>query len=307
MRQRLNIIAFLVGLVVVIGACGGEIQPLEDPGYGDVSQTSIVYASDRTTVLAEWHVGQDRVLVEYADLPRVLIDAVVAIEDERYWSHPGVDLRAIARALVADIEAGALVQGGSTITQQYIKNVILTPEVTLERKVEEATLAVRLEETLSKEEVLERYLNTSYFGDGAYGLRPMHVDDFAALALRAVRGETARVVDAVGPEDFSYRELVETLASTLGLLRWLFRMPRPLGVLAAGALGLALRDVLLTGQEIGALMDGLLTTDAPAAGETRLSQWARSNAAQLGRSYASELARRTAVPRGDWEVDRARV
>ena len=84
MRRRLKIIALLVGLVIVLSACEGEIQPLEDPGYGDLSQTSIVYASDRTTVLAEWHVGQDRVLVDYADLPQVLIDAAVAIEDERY-------------------------------------------------------------------------------------------------------------------------------------------------------------------------------------------------------------------------------
>ena len=228
MRQRLNIIALLVGLVVVIGACGGEIQPLEDPGYGDVSQTSIVYASDRTTVLAEWHVGQDRVLVEYADLPRVLIDAVVAIEDERYWSHPGVDLRAIARALVADIEAGALVQGGSTITQQYIKNVILTPEVTLERKVEEATLAVRLEETLSKEEVLERYLNTSYFGDGAYGVGAaarhffgVDVQDLS-LAQAALLAGQLQLPSATDPTDYPDRALARrrVVLNQLVILGW---------------------------------------------------------------------------------------
>ena len=76
----------------------------------------------------------------------------------------------VARALVENIEAGAIVQGGSTITQQYLKNVLLTPEVTADRKIEEATLALRLEENLSKEEILERYVNTVYLGGGSYGV-----------------------------------------------------------------------------------------------------------------------------------------
>ncbi|MBT8194008.1 MAG: PBP1A family penicillin-binding protein [Acidimicrobiia bacterium] len=106
----------------------------------------------------------------YDDLPKSLIDAVVAAEDQRFWDHPGVDLRAILRAAQANGRAGEIVQGGSTITQQYIKNVLLTPEVSLDRKLEEAALAVRLEEGLSKQEILERYLNTIYLGDGAYGV-----------------------------------------------------------------------------------------------------------------------------------------
>jgi penicillin-binding protein 1A len=197
MIRHLRFIALLLSFIMVLASCDGEIQPLEDPGYGDLSQTSIVYAADRTTILAEWHVGQDRILVDYDDLPQTLLDAIVAIEDERYWSHPGIDLRAIARALVANVESGEIEQGGSTITQQYIKNVILTPEVTVERKIEEATLALRLEETLTKEEVLERYLNTSYFGDGAYGVGAAARHFFAKDVQDLTLAESALLAGAV--------------------------------------------------------------------------------------------------------------
>ena len=168
-RRTPRLLASIIALSVLSAACNAEIAPLADPGLGDLGLTTIVYAADGT-VLAEWHEEENRVVVQYEELPSDLVNAIVAIEDERYWLHPGVDLRAIARALVTNIEAGGISQGASTITQQYIKNVVLTPEVSFERKIEEATLALRLEETLSKEEVLERYVNTVYFGNGAYGV-----------------------------------------------------------------------------------------------------------------------------------------
>jgi len=159
----------LVALVMVASACSLTIDPLDDPGIGESALTTVVYAADGS-VLAHWHAGEDRTLVVYEDIPQHLIDAVVAIEDERYWDHPGVDLRAIIRAAQANGAAGDIVQGGSTITQQYLKNVLLTNAVTYDRKLEEAALAVRLEEGLTKEQILERYLNTIYLGDGAYGV-----------------------------------------------------------------------------------------------------------------------------------------
>ncbi len=167
-----------------------QFQPLEDPGLGDRGLTSVVYAADGS-VLAEWHAEEDRALVTYADLPRHLIDAVVAIEDERYWAHAGVDLQALARALIADLESGTIAQGGSTITQQYLKNVVLTPEVTLDRKIAEAALALRLEEGLSKEEILERYVNTVYLGDGAYGVGTAATHYFGKATSDLTLGEAA--------------------------------------------------------------------------------------------------------------------
>ena len=167
-----------------------QFQPLEDPGLGDRGLTSVVYASDGS-VLAEWHAEEDRALVTYDELPRHLIDAVVAIEDERYWAHAGVDLQALARALIADLESGTIAQGGSTITQQYLKNVVLTPEVTLDRKLAEAALALRLEEGLSKEDILERYVNTVYLGDGAYGVGTAATHYFGKAVDDLTLGESA--------------------------------------------------------------------------------------------------------------------
>ncbi len=167
-----------------------QFQPLEDPGLGDRGLTSVVYASDGS-VLAQWHAEEDRALVTYDELPRHLIDAVVAIEDERYWAHAGVDLRALARAFLADLETGTIAEGGSTITQQYLKNVVLTPEVTFDRKLTEGALALRLEEGLSKEDILERYLNTVYLGDGAYGVGTAATHYFGKGAADLTLGESA--------------------------------------------------------------------------------------------------------------------
>ena len=152
---------------LLVAAC--TIEPLDDPGLGELALTSVVYAADGS-ILAEFHAAEHRVLVSYDELPSTLVDAVVAIEDERFWQHTGVDLQAVARALVENLQDRAVSQGGSTITQQYLKNVVLTPEVTLDRKVTEAALALRLEQGLEKEEILENYLNTVYFENSSYGV-----------------------------------------------------------------------------------------------------------------------------------------
>ncbi len=181
-------LAALTGVLVLFSAC--SVEPLEDPGLGERALTTLVYAADGT-LLAEWHAEEDRFLVEYATLPKHLLDAVVAIEDERYWTHPGVDLKALGRALLANLEAGGVVQGGSTITQQYLKNVLLTPAVTIDRKVQEAALALRLETSLTKEQILERYLNTVYFGKGAYGVGTAAQRYFGKVPGGLTLGESA--------------------------------------------------------------------------------------------------------------------
>jgi len=108
--------------------------------------------------------------IDPSEVPQVLKDAVVAIEDQRFWEHAGVDYEGIARAARTNLEVGGVAQGGSTITQQLVKNLYLTREQTIERKVEEALLAVELEKQLSKEEILFGYLTSSYYGSGAYGI-----------------------------------------------------------------------------------------------------------------------------------------
>jgi penicillin-binding protein 1A len=103
-------------------------------------------------------------------MPQALRQAVIATEDQRYYEHAGVDPTGIARALMNDVVLGKASQGGSTITQQYVKNAFGTPEKTLKRKVSEALLANRIEKQYSKDQILELYLNTIYFGHGAYGV-----------------------------------------------------------------------------------------------------------------------------------------
>lgn len=135
-----------------------------------LAQTSFLYAANGTLITA-LHAGEDRVLVRWEDIPEVMADATVAIEDQRFWDHAGVDLRALLRAAYVDLTGGRIVQGASTITQQLVKNLYVGNEETLSRKIKEAYLAWQLEQRLSKERILTRYLNTVYFGNGAYGVQ----------------------------------------------------------------------------------------------------------------------------------------
>lgn len=111
-----------------------------------------------------------RIIVPYSRLPQHLILAFLAAEDARFFEHPGVDLLGIARAFIENLKAGEIVQGGSTITQQVVKSIFLTSEKSFSRKVREAILAYRIDNFLSKEEVLLLYLNHIYLGNGAYGV-----------------------------------------------------------------------------------------------------------------------------------------
>lgn len=114
---------------------------------------------------------EKRELVPMDQVPVVLRQAIIAAEDANFYHHEGLDFFGILRALVKNIRAGEIVQGGSTITQQVVKSLLLTPERSLKRKIREAILAYRLERSLSKDEILYLYLNQIYFGHGAYGVQ----------------------------------------------------------------------------------------------------------------------------------------
>ena len=104
------------------------------------------------------------------DIPRSLRQAIVAVEDTRFYSHKGFDPEGIARATVVNVEAGRIEEGGSTITQQLVKNLFLTQDQSFTRKVEEILLAINMERNFTKDEILELYLNTIYFGSNFYGI-----------------------------------------------------------------------------------------------------------------------------------------
>ncbi len=108
--------------------------------------------------------------VPLEEIPRSLRQAIVAVEDSRFYSHKGFDPEGIARATVVNVEAGQIEEGGSTITQQLVKNLFLSQEQSFTRKLEEIFLAIKIEKNFTKDEILELYLNTIYFGSGFYGV-----------------------------------------------------------------------------------------------------------------------------------------
>lgn len=130
------------------------------------------------------------------------------------------------------------------------------------------------------------------FGAGHYRLQPIHIHDFADLAVAQGVEREDRTIDAIGPETYRYRELVRELARILGVRRPIVSVPPRLGYAAGWLLGKLLGDVVITRDEVEGLMQGLLATESEPAGRTKLSTWAREHAATLGRRYASELGRR---------------
>ena len=130
------------------------------------------------------------------------------------------------------------------------------------------------------------------FGRGDYRLQPIYVDDLAAAAVAKAAGSANEVVNAIGPETFTYRDLVETIARELGLKRPILGVAPALGFWACWLVGLVVGDVVITRQEIRGLMDNRLYVDAPPLGTTKLTEWIRDHRDTLGRRYTSEMARR---------------
>ena len=160
-------------LLGVIGAGGTLVWMyvhLEIPKAPAPLQTTYVYDS-RGNLLTTFHAAVNRTLIPLSDMPTSLQHAVIATEDKDFYHHPGIDPVGIVRAAWADLTHGQITQGGSTITQQYVKNVYTGDERTIGRKVKEALLAIKLEQRYTKDQILEKYLNTIYFGSGAYGVQ----------------------------------------------------------------------------------------------------------------------------------------
>jgi len=186
---------------------------------------------------------ENRELVTLDDIPEEVVEAVLAIEDADFYRHRGVNVKATLRAAVENVGAGGISQGGSTITQQVIKNLVLTSEQTLARKVEEASLAVQLEQQMEKDEILELYLNTVYFGNGAYGVQAA-AETYWGLDAEDLGWEQAALLAGMiaNPSDYdpinrssrasTQRAIVLNRLATLGLIseddaRFLKRTPLP--------------------------------------------------------------------------------
>ncbi len=139
---------------------------------------------------------------------------------------------------------------------------------------------------------LRRFPVFGVFGDGKYRLRPIYVDDLAKLAVEQGESRENGIIDAVGPETFTYRDLVIAIGSAIGKKRLIMSVPPMIGYLAGRMMGVVMGDILLTRDEIKGLMADLLYVDSEPAGETRLTVWMKDNAESLGKRYANELVRR---------------
>ncbi len=155
----------IVGLILALTDDLPQIRSLED---FRPSSITLIYSRDQV-VLGELYT-EKRQPISLEVIPQNLKDALLSIEDRKFYRHSGIDLRGIARAIVKDILAGGYVEGASTITQQLAKTLFLTPRKNLIRKLREAILALQLERRYTKDEILELYLNQVYFGSGAYGV-----------------------------------------------------------------------------------------------------------------------------------------
>ncbi|WP_341898147.1 PBP1A family penicillin-binding protein, partial [Ferrovibrio terrae] len=192
---RLGLVVGIWGLVVIGGLFAWYAYDL--PDFDDLY---IVERKSSVTLKA----ADGMVLATYGDLygehqalqalPPHLPQALMATEDRRFYSHFGIDPLGLARATFANLRAGRTVQGGSTLTQQLAKNVFLSPNRTLKRKVQELMLAFRLEQKFSKDQILEMYLNRVYFGAGAYGVEAAAQRYFDKPATKLTLGESAMLV-----------------------------------------------------------------------------------------------------------------
>jgi 1A family penicillin-binding protein len=199
-RKILKILAlgaialFIFAIVGGIGVFAYFAKDLPDPsslGNRQVTESTKIYDRTGGILLYEIHGEEKRTVVNLAEISSNLKNATIVAEDKDFYSHEGVDLRGIARALWRDIVARDLQQGGSTITQQLIKNSILTKERTFSRKIKEWILAIELEQKFSKDQILEMYLNQIPYGSNAYGTEAASQTFFGKSAKDLTLGEAA--------------------------------------------------------------------------------------------------------------------
>lgn len=200
-RFSWGIIWLLLGSMIFLAGCG-NIKSLWIMPEPQVALSSKVLDTSGREIASLYE--ENRVPVKIRDISPYLVKAVVATEDARFYQHRGIDPIGIARALIKDIRAGAIVEGGSTITQQTAKNLYLSNERTWQRKIKEAILTIQLERKYTKDEILEMYLNQIYFGHGAYGVEVAAQTYFGKPAKDLTLAESAMLAGLPkGPNIYS--------------------------------------------------------------------------------------------------------
>lgn len=172
----IRLLLYCFAFFLIVGSLTFAIVALSLPDPNklntrDVPQSTKIYARDGTTLLYEVHGEVKRTLVDPKDLPSFVPQATIAIEDKNFYRNPGVDWKGILRSVWVDITSGSKAQGGSTITQQFVRNAILTRQKSIIRKVKEAVLAIEIDQKFSKDDILKLYLNEIPYGQNAYGIQ----------------------------------------------------------------------------------------------------------------------------------------
>jgi penicillin-binding protein 1A len=203
---KLTAVIVATGAVMALAtaALAVPLSWLGDAGTGDpqdivlgpLAQRSYVYAADGA-LMASLKDEENRQPVPLESVPQHVIDAILAVEDAGFWMHDGYDVRGMLRAFRANVETGGISQGGSTITQQLVKLELLGTEQTLDRKMQEIVLAQRLERQMTKPQILDRYLNTVYFGNHAYGIQAAAETYFGVGADRLDVGQAAMLAGII--------------------------------------------------------------------------------------------------------------
>ncbi len=173
-KRRLVRLFFRLLLISLVLAAGGAVgllsyTKMQGPPPLNVSQTTVFYGADHSPI-GQHHQGENRHWVDLSSIDQDVIDATISIEDRRFYRHMGFDLTRIGGAVVANLRAGSMAQGASTLTQQYARNLYLSHDKTWVRKWNELLYSLRLEMNYDKNQILEGYLNTVYYGHGAYGI-----------------------------------------------------------------------------------------------------------------------------------------
>lgn len=229
-------VKYLAAVILAVGICFCAMVVVD--GYN-------MYKDAVTEMSLEDKVASIRGKDNYAtfdELPEIYVDAVLSVEDHRYYNHPGIDVIAIGRAVFNDIRAGAFVEGGSTVTQQLAKNMYFTQEKELVRKVAEVFVAFDLEKNYSKNEILELYVNTIYYGNGYYcvkdasqgyfGKNPDDMTDYESTLLAGIPNAPSKYAPTVSPELAGKRQ--EQVLARLVKCGY-FTEERALETLAAGS------------------------------------------------------------------------
>lgn len=174
--RNIFLIFVIVALMLSAAAIGAVIKIVSEVPEIDVNildnlKQSIEFYDKDGNPIANWHSGENRKIVSIKQIPKHMQYAYVSIEDERFYKHHGVDVKRVFGAVLANIKSGSKSQGGSTITQQLVRNYALTQKKSYVRKIQEMYLAIQIERKLSKDQILEAYLNTIYLGPNIYGVQ----------------------------------------------------------------------------------------------------------------------------------------